>query len=148
MVSIQFIQPTEINQLVKLCELHAIFEQSSYDSENKLDLLNQSIFKENPDFYCLVAKKDHLIVGYATYMKQYATWDASHYIYMDCLFIMDEARSLGIGEQLINRIKTEGYKLGCSTIQWQTPDFNTRAIKFYKRIGATTKSKERCFLEI
>ncbi|MFT5917067.1 MAG: hypothetical protein ACI81T_003581, partial [Bacteroidia bacterium] len=49
---------------------------------------------------------------------------------------------------LIRRIQSEAKKLNCSLIQWQTPDFNTRAMKFYKRIGASSKSKERFFLEV
>ena len=75
-------------------------------------------------------------------------WDAGEYIYMDCLFIKESARSLGIGEKLVRKIQKEGEALGCNLIQWQTPDFNVRAIKFYNRIGATSKSKERFFLNI
>ena len=36
----------------------------------------------------------------------------------------------------------------CSHIQWQTPEFNKRAIKFYDRIGAQSKSKMRYFLDV
>jgi GNAT superfamily N-acetyltransferase len=81
-------------------------------------------------------------------MKQYATWDAAYYVYMDCLFLTEDARGKGVGEELINRIKLEANALDCTHIQWQTPDFNERAIKFYNRIGATSKSKERFFLDV
>ena len=67
---------------------------------------------------------------------------------MDCLFMTEKARGLGLGEELVSRIKLEGSKLGCNHIQWQTPDFNTRAMKFYYRIGAKSKSKERFYLDI
>lgn len=86
--------------------------------------------------------------GMNAFMKQYSTWDASFYIYMDCLFITSESRGMGIGEKLINRIKEEGRKEGCYIVQWQTPTFNKRAMKFYDRIGALAKSKERYFLDI
>ena len=36
----------------------------------------------------------------------------------------------------------------CSEIQWQTPDWNQRAIAFYKRAGASAKSKIRFALPI
>ncbi|MBL4707385.1 MAG: hypothetical protein JKY48_02970 [Flavobacteriales bacterium] len=36
-------------------------------------------------------------------------------------------------------------QLGASLIQWQTPDFNVDAIRFYKRRGATSKLKGRFF---
>ena len=67
---------------------------------------------------------------------------------MDCLFIKEFVRGYGLGEKLVNKIKQEGKKLRCDLIQWQTPDFNIRAMKFYRRIGAVSKSKERFFLPI
>ncbi len=81
-------------------------------------------------------------------MKQFSTWDAEHYIYMDCLFLNENWRGFSLGEKLVDIIKEEARKLGCSLIQWQTPDFNIRAIKFYNRIGATYKTKERFFLKL
>lgn len=145
---IRFIQKEEINILVGLCEKHAEYEKSEYSRNGKKELLLKAIFSEKPILYCLVAIKDEKIVGFATYMFQYATWDADFYIYMDCLFLDEKSRGLGLGEKLINQIKKEGKKLDCDLIQWQTPDFNQRAIKFYKRIGAISKSKERFFLNI
>ncbi len=59
----------------------------------------------------------------------------------------ETSRGYGIGVQIMDKIKEESQKMGCNLIQWQTPDFNTGAIRFYKRIGATSKFKERFFLE-
>lgn len=143
---IRFVQKTEINELVKLCEAHAVFEKSDYDKDGKKAGLLEALFAQTPSLFCLVAEKEGKLLGYATYMKQYATWDADFYIYMDCLFLEESARNLGIGAELVNRIKEEAKKLGCDLIQWQTPAFNKRAMKFYERIGATSKSKERYFL--
>ena len=67
---------------------------------------------------------------------------------MDCLFLTEESRGYGIGEKMMNVIKLEAKKLNCSLIQWQTPNFNTRAIKFYNRIGRISKTKERYFLKV
>ena len=146
--SIRFLEKTDIPNLVKLCEAHAIYEQAEYAKEGKAKHLEKDIFSLRPKLYCLVVEDKAGLLGFATYMKQYSTWDASEYIYMDCLFLIEQARGFGIGEKLILQIKEEATKLGCSLIQWQTPEFNTRAVKFYKRIGAASKSKERFFLEV
>ncbi len=146
---IRFVASNDLEQLVNLCQLHANFEKSNYNSQHKITHLKEALFKETPDLYCLVvATEENNLIGYTTFMKQYATWDASFYIYMDCLFLTKEARGFGLGEQLIDQIKKEALNLNCSLIQWQTPDFNKRAMKFYKRIGATSKNKERFFLKI
>jgi len=143
---IRLANKTDIQQIIDLCEAHAIFEKSEYVKKGKAEHLAIDLFAKTPKLYCLVVESQDRLIGYATFMKQYATWNACEYIYMDCLFIDESARGLGIGEDLIKRIQQEGKMLGCKLIQWQTPNFNTRAIKFYKRIGATSKSKERFFL--
>lgn len=145
---IRFIQKKDLEQLIHLCGLHAVFEKAEYNSELKEEQLYKHLFSDSPSLFALVVEKNDKLIGYATYMKQFSTWDAAYYIYMDCLFLNKESRGFGIGEKLMNRIKKEGQKLGCSHIQWQTPYFNERAIKFYHRIGAIGKSKERFFLNI
>jgi len=144
----RFAKNTDIEDIIRLCALHAAFEKSDYSKSNKKENLSKHLFSENPSLYCLVIENNTEIIGYATFMQQFSTWDATFYIYMDCLFLTEKCRGYGLGEKLINRIKVEGKKLGCSLIQWQTPDFNTRAMKFYDRIGAVSKSKERYFLKI
>ena len=146
--NIRFAKPEDIHQIIDLCEAHAIYEQCDYSKENKVDKLSNNLFSSSPKLYCLVVEQNNKLIGYATYMKQYSTWDACEYIYMDCLFMNENTRGFGIGEQLVRKIQEEGKKLNCKLIQWQTPDFNIRAIKFYKRIGAKSKIKERFFLEI
>lgn len=145
---IRFAKPEDIEQIVALCALHAKYEKAEYTKSNKAKRLSKDLFANNPKLYCLVVEKNNELIAYATYMTQYATWDATAYIYMDCLYVKELFRSQGIGEQLILKIKDQGLKLGCTLIQWQTPSFNTRAIKFYKRLGATFKNKERFFLNI
>ncbi|MCF6280472.1 MAG: GNAT family N-acetyltransferase [Flavobacteriaceae bacterium] len=147
-IKIRFAKKEDIHQIIDLCEAHANYEQCDYLKNGKAEKLSIDLFADAPKLFCLIVEKDNRLVGYATYMKQYSTWDANKYIYMDCLYIKDDARGFGLGEKLVRRIQEEGRKLGCNLVQWQTPNFNVRAIKFYKRIGATSKEKERFFLEI
>ncbi|MDO7590808.1 MAG: GNAT family N-acetyltransferase [Flavobacteriaceae bacterium] len=146
--TIRFAGKSDLDALVGLCELHAIFEQSEYSSVNKKQQLNTHLFTDQPSLFCLVVEYNQKLIGYASYMKQFSTWDAEFYIYMDCLFMEENSRGFGIGEELVERIKKEGIKMRCSHIQWQTPEFNKRAIKFYDRIGAQSKSKMRYFLDV
>ncbi|MFL1895206.1 N-acetyltransferase family protein [Aquimarina sp. 2-A2] len=143
---IRFIKKVDLKNLVELCKQHADFEKTEYNSTNKEELLSKNLFSDEPSLFCLVVEHKDEIIGYATYMKQFSTWDSEFYIYMDCLFLNEKSRGFGLGEDLIERIKIEGKKLKCNHIQWQTPDFNKRAIKFYNRIGASSKTKARYFL--
>jgi len=49
-------------------------------------------------------------------------------------------------EELIKKLKQVAVDRGGIRIQWQTPAFNERAIKFYRRMGATEKEKVRFYL--
>jgi len=147
-VKIRNAKPSDMAQLTQLCAAHAAYEKATYDYTGKEESLAKDLFSPMPKLFCLVATVGDTLIGYTTFMVQYATWTASEYIYMDCLFIKEHARGNGIGEQLVEQIKQAGSTMGCSLIQWQTPDFNTGAVKFYKRIGADSLSKERFFLNV
>jgi len=137
-----------MDELVALCAAHAAFEQSAYDPSGKQERLTSVIFCDNPNVYCRVVEVDDKYVGYIIWMRQYSTWNANEYLYMDCLFLDDAYRGLGIGVALVEEMKTYASDHEITQVEWQTPDFNKRAIKFYRRIGATSLSKERFFLTI
>ncbi len=143
---IRFATPADLSGMLNLIAAHAAYEKAEFNPEGVTDRLKEALFSAQPALYCLVVELESELIGYATYMKQYSTWDAGWYVYLDTLFMNEASRGRGIGEELMNHIKAESKKLGSSLIQWQTPDFNTRAIKFYHRIGATAKPKERFFL--
>lgn len=145
---IRFIKENELETLIELCVRHADYEQCAYDRRNKKERLRQAIFDDCPSLYCLVAIENDVIVGYASYMPQYSTWDARFYTYLDCLYLDQQARGKAIGQQLMHRVREESLKTGCDLIQWQTPVFNVGAIRFYKRLGAISKSKERFYMDI
>ncbi len=146
-ICIRFAEKCDVSQLVALCADHAAYEKAAYDPEGKAQLLTAGLFGEPPALFCLVVEQDDTLIGFLSYMRQYATWDAAWYVYIDCLYLAEPARNKGIGRQLVARLQVESEKLGCELIQWQTPAFNTGAIRFYKRLGASAKSKERFFLK-
>lgn len=138
----------DLHVLVELCAEHAEFEHAEYSPLGKAERLREHFFGTLPSAFCLVAEVDKTLAGYATYSKEFSTWDAGFYIHLDCLFLRPSYRGYGIGEKLVEQIREEARRLGCTLIQWQTPKFNTRAIKFYERIGAKQKEKVRFYLNV
>ncbi len=145
---IRFAKQKDIDQLIYLFKEHACFEKNEFKLENKKEKLKELLSSTSPVFYCLVVESNSKLIGYASYMKQFSTWDTSFYLYLDCLFLNKDSRGLGIGKKLMKRIKKESLLLGCNLIQWQTPFFNKNAIEFYNKIGAISKNKKRFFLAI
>ena len=141
-------QPKDLNAVVQLCQKHADYERAPFNPIGKEDGLKNAFFAEQPKLFCLVVDVDETIVGYASYTFDFSTWDAATFMYMDCLFLKEETRGFGIGEALIEKLKQIAIAENCINIQWQTPKFNERAIKFYHRIGGTAKEKVRFFLDL
>lgn len=140
--------PSDLEKLMVLIEKHAEFEQSLFKKEGKQERLEVAIFGEKAPLNCIVAEVAAHVIGYATYTFDYSTWDAGWFIYLDCLFLEDGYRDYGIGQALMDQVKVAGEDRGCLNMQWQTPDFNKRAIKFYKRIGGIGKDKVRFTLPL
>ncbi|OUS39763.1 GNAT family N-acetyltransferase ['Osedax' symbiont bacterium Rs2_46_30_T18] len=141
-------KPSDLDGLIDLCQQHAQFELSEYNPAGKKQRLQQHLFAAGSTVQALVVELDQQLIGYATFIPQFSTWDAGYYLYLDCLFLNELSRGRGLGESLMESIKQRAQELDCHLIQWQTPEFNTGAIKFYHRIGATAKSKQRFFLSL
>ena len=141
-------QPSDLGRILELCALHAAFEQADFDRKGKEKALAQALFSSPPLLHCLLIEYEGTVEAYASFLPQYSTWDAAHYLYLDCLFLTKRIRGKGYGKQLMQAVHQVARQLDCYEIQWQTPDFNQRAIEFYQRLGAQAKSKERFFWQI
>lgn len=140
-------QPDDVSAVIDLCQKHAAYERTTFCPIGKEENLRKALFSEHPKLFCLLTEANETIVGYATYTIDFSTWDASQFMYMDCLYLEKEARGFGIGEVIIEKLKQIATVKNCINIQWQTPDFNKRAIKFYHRMGAAGKDKVRFFMD-
>ncbi len=138
----------DVDALAQLMVAHARYEQSIIEEEGLASRFEKHLANPDQGLRCLVVEQNEQLVGYTTFIKQFSTWDAGFYIYLDCLYLDESTRSQGIGQELMEQIRAYASIEGCRQIQWQTPDFNTGAIKFYKRLGARAKSKERFFWEV
>jgi ribosomal protein S18 acetylase RimI-like enzyme len=139
-------QHKDLTGLVGLCQRHAEYEQADYISAGKEEHLRQAIFADAPKLYCYVIEVAGQLAGYFSYTFDYSTWDAQTFLYLDCLYLDPEFRGSGICANIFELLQNIAQQNDCVNIQWQTPEFNERAIKFYKRMGGTAKDKVRFFL--
>jgi GNAT superfamily N-acetyltransferase len=138
----------DLSAVVLLCANHAAYERAAYDPTGKEERLKQLLFGDSPRLFCIVVVSNDKIVGYATYSFDYSTWDAARFLHLDCLYLEPGYRGFNIGERIMWQLAELAEKSDCINMQWQTPDFNEGAIKFYHRIGASGKMKLRFSLEL
>jgi GNAT superfamily N-acetyltransferase len=143
------VRPEELADVVALITEHAVYEKAEPPAPGLEERLWSLLFgSPAPRLRCLVAELDGTVVGYATCSAEVSTWDGTEYLHMDCLFLRDGHRGLGIGESLMAAVRDEARALGLGQVQWQTPAWNEGAIRFYDRIGAVSKEKLRFFLPV
>jgi ribosomal protein S18 acetylase RimI-like enzyme len=141
-------EPKDLDQLIDLCEAHAEYENSAYTRDGKAEKLAKHLFSDSTGLVCYVAVSGDKLLGYISFIKQFSTWSAAHYVYMDCLYLLPEARNFGIGKALMDKTIAYAKAENCVEVQWQTPSTNVDAIRFYERTAAHTKSKVRFFLGV
>ncbi len=88
------------------------------------------------------------LVGYASATVNFSTWTGQPFLYLDCLFVQDSSRGLGVGARLLAAVRAHAAERQLAEIQWQTPDWNGDAIRFYRREGASSLPKARFFLSM
>lgn len=138
---------SDLDTLVELCEAHAAYEKSNYDPTGKKEKLKEAVFGDTQKLNVWIVEIDGRAEGFTSYTFDFSTWDAAPFLYVDCLYLSEKCRSKGIGAEIMRKIREVARENNCINIQWQTPEFNARAIKFYVGLGSTGKQKMRFFLE-
>ncbi|MGB1080048.1 MAG: GNAT family N-acetyltransferase [Flavobacteriaceae bacterium] len=96
-------------------------------------------FGENPQFKCFVATLDQQIVGIALFHPCYSTWKGRSW-HLEDLIVTESHRGKGIGFALLQKFISFAHASGVRRIQWAVLDWNTPAIDFYEKHGATVFS--------
>ncbi|MFP8963972.1 GNAT family N-acetyltransferase [Streptomyces nanhaiensis] len=138
-------RPADLPRVAAPAAEHAAYENAPPPPADLPRRLEGLLFGPSaPRLRCFVAELDGgEIVGYASCAPELSTWDGAEYLHMDCLFLRDGHRGLGIGPMLVEAVLAEARALGLGQVQWQTPPWNTDAIRFYDRLGARAREKRR-----
>jgi ribosomal protein S18 acetylase RimI-like enzyme len=138
-------RPADLPSIALLAAEHAAYENAAPPPADLAQRLERLLFGPEPGrLRCFIAELDDgEILGYASCAPEVSTWEGSEYLHMDCLFLREAHRGLGVGRKLVDAVRAEAHALGLSQVQWQTPPWNQDAIRFYERLGAQAKEKRR-----
>ena len=148
-ICIRKARPKDCNEVIKLLK-----QISQLHHTGRPDIFKPSVCKYNnddlifkftdPEQYIIVAtdEKDH-VLGYAL-----SYFEIKHdnrllvdrkILYLDDLCVDDGYRGMNIGSQLFNATLLYAKETGCDSLELNVWEFNTPAIKFYKKHGMTVK---------
>jgi GNAT superfamily N-acetyltransferase len=143
-VHVRVAAPKEACLITPLCAEHAAYERSHFDPDRHTLHLAEMMSGPAPRIVIVVADADdHGLIGYAAVTREASTWRAREYLHMDCLFVREPYRGKALGRQLFDAVAAMARTEGLCEIQWQTPTWNSGAIRFYQAIGAEPVDKVR-----
>lgn len=140
-VAIRHAVPDDCARLLCLIADHARFERSeaTLAAPDLLSILQS----DTPPVILFVAAGVENLLGFAALTFDFSLWRARRWAHLDCLFVREDCRGLRIGESLMVATIQHARDAGADRMEWQTPEWNSRAIAFYRRIGAEDTPKVR-----
>lgn len=132
---------SDAEAMLSLIRTHAAYEGG--EASVSLDALRSTLDLKPAPLTAWVAVQAGGLIGYATATMDFSTWAGRPFLHLDCLFVGEGHRGSGIGAALLNAVRAHTAAFGMSEIQWQTPDWNENAARFYLREGASMLPKAR-----
>jgi len=127
----------DVPNLLPLMRELAQFEEYADAFAITEEMLREQGFRRSPpDFHCLVAEENGVLIGLLVYYFVPFTYRAKPNVIIKELYVADEHRSKGVGKLLMKAIATEAEQAGCGLIKWYVAKWNQRSIEFYERLGA------------
>ena len=126
----------DMEAALELIKELAIFEKEPDAVIVTVEDLIRDGFGADPLFYSYVAVEDGSIVGMALYYYRYSTWKGRT-LHLEDLVVKENQRGSGIGFALYSEIIKTGHDDNVQRIEWNVLNWNTPAIEFYRKSGAT-----------
>lgn len=126
----------DMGGVLRLIKELAVFEKEPDAvilTEN--DLIKEG-FGTNPSFQCFVAEQDQEVVGMALVYERFSTWKGKT-VHLEDLIVRENFRNKGIGKALFLQVMKYAKSKGVQRVEWVVLDWNTNAISFYEKAGAS-----------
>ena len=130
----------DLSDVLRLVYELADFEKAPDAVTNTIADMEADGFGPHPVFEFYVAEVNQEIAGIALYYIKYSTWKGKG-LYLDDLIVTEKLRGKGIGKKLLDAFMLEAQKADAKQVHWQVLDWNTPAIDFYKKVGASIEAE-------
>ncbi|PBC59193.1 GNAT family N-acetyltransferase [Rhodococcus sp. ACPA1] len=101
------------------------------------DQIDDALFGPQPSTFAHVAaNEDDRVVGIAVWFRNFSTWDGTHGIYLEDLFVSPSERGSGHGKALLATLAKECVDNGYTRLSWSVVNWNKPSIAFYESLDA------------
>ena len=108
--------------------------------------IQRALFGPDAAAFAHVAESDSgEVVGIAVWFRNFSTWDGTHGIYLEDLFVLPSARGGGHGKALLAALAQECVDHDYTRLSWSVLKWNTPSIEFYESLGAQPQTEWRTY---
>ena len=133
-ITVRYASADDVPLLLRLVRALAAFEQSADAVVATEEDLRRHGFGPQPQFEAILAFLDGEPAGVALFHSRFSTWLGRPGMYLEDLFVTEEARRRGVGKALMARLAAIAVERGWGRIDFHVLDWNP-ARRFYHRLG-------------
>ena len=129
-------RPDDVPAVTAMVHELAAFEHAEQHCHLTDEQLRAALFGERPALFGHVAVDDDgQALGMALWFLNFSTWEGTHGLYLEDLFVRPAARGTGAGGALLAALAAVCVERGYRRMEWVMLDWNPAA-EFYAAIGA------------
>lgn len=142
-LTIRLAIPSDVSMLFELIRALADYEKLTHLVKGSPDVLRVHLFGDRPYAEAIVAQWEEITVGFALFFPNYSTFLTQPGIYIEDIFVLPEYRRRGIGKALLAYVAKIAVERQAGRLEWSVLDWNTPAIDFYQKMGASVLEEWR-----
>ena len=148
-IDIRVAQKEDAEALAKLMqELLTFYGMPLKDQRSYMvNAFKKEAFQTESGLKIFVALNEDNHAGFLAFSEIFALASCQQSIFIQDLFVKRSARGLGIGQALMKFLILHAKQNDISQIDWTADNWNSKAIRFYEKIGPLFKS-EKIFYRI
>ncbi|HUB14281.1 MAG TPA: GNAT family N-acetyltransferase [Acetobacteraceae bacterium] len=129
--------PADVPALHRLMRCFAAYEKLTDRFTISEAQLQDALFGSRPVIEAILAEADGAAIGFAVWYFLFGTFSGRLGLFVEDVFVEQSWRGRGIGLALFRHMARVARQRHCAQMLWEVLDWNTPAIDFYRRIGAT-----------
>ncbi len=127
---------TDVPALLRFIQELAEYEREPDAVKADERRLRESLFADRPHVFAHVVEADGDVVGMAIWFLNFSTWEGSHGVYLEDLYVSPRARGTGAGRALLQALAGICLDNRYARLELSVLDWNLPAIGFYRTLGA------------
>ena len=139
--TIQPVRPQDVPAVVAMVHELAAYERAPQECHLTAEQMHAALFGVSPALFGHVAfDGDGAPIGMMLWFLNFSTWEGTHGIYLEDLYVRPDARSGGVGTAMLATLARICVERGYRRLEWWMIDWNPAAA-FYASIGARPMSE-------